>query len=239
MAAGGSDPSGRQARHLETIDELEESESELSVDSVLLGVRRRGRVSLVKQSTPARSEESRFTVSGSGDSLASWPQRAPHSRDPPHALLPSLQEAEDTPAGSDPSPSLSSPLHPQPAQRPLSPGGPSAAAVSPGQSSPLSNEDDSKDKDWPEPKKSRRRKKRRPNRRLSMRSEDGEEPAMPLKKKTGRKPRKNAKMTSEDVPEWLATLMHSIEEATHHELVVEQRRTAKQGHEAPESAWAK
>ncbi|XP_064202371.1 uncharacterized protein LOC135260771 isoform X1 [Anguilla rostrata] len=197
MAAGSSDSGGRQVWYLETIEELEESESEAELeDSVLLGVRRRGRVSLVKQSTPAHTEESCFTVSCSGDSsLASGPLRARRSRrsrGPPHRLLPSLQEADDAPGGPDQSLLPGSPSYPLAevqSERSLRPRGPGTAVMSPGESSPPREDTDaeSKDEDWVEPAASKKKKNKRPNRRLSMRSEDGEAPVAPPKKKRLRK----------------------------------------------------
>ncbi|KAJ8336830.1 hypothetical protein SKAU_G00380500 [Synaphobranchus kaupii] len=230
MAAGSSNRSGRQTLpwFLETIEEFGEQSEEDYSD--FLGVRRPSRVSLVKQSTPAQPEETRFTASCSGDSsLSSLPQRAHHSRDPPHGLLPSVQEAVNAPGGPDQSQLPCSPLHPldpldeRQSERPLRPRGPSAAEISPGEGSPLRKDIDVENKaeSRPEPTESKMKKKQRPNRRLSMRSKDGEAPVVPQAKKRIRKPRKDSKMTSPAVPDWLVKLMHSIEEATHHELVVE------------------
>ncbi|KAJ8272782.1 hypothetical protein GJAV_G00093370 [Gymnothorax javanicus] len=222
MATGISDSSGRQVRYLDTIEEEDEEE-----DSVLLAVRRRGRVSLVKQSTPAQSEESRFTVSGSSDSiLVSCPLRTHQTWDPPHSLLPSLQEADYSPAGPDQSQSPSTLLQTpgnQQSERPLLQGGPTAAVISLGESSPSTRETraEHEPRGQPAPIERKMRKNPRPNRRHWKRSEDSEAPVEPEKRKRVRKPHKNNKMTSPEVPEWLANLMQSIEEATHHELVIE------------------
>ncbi|KAI1901338.1 hypothetical protein AGOR_G00033300 [Albula goreensis] len=212
MSTGSSDSHWRQVEHMETIEECEEEEDE--EDWLVLVTRRQGRRSrsLVKQSTPAQSEESRFTASvtltgaESTSGEASLSPRSLRLRLHTHGLLPSLQEEDDTPQSSS--------------QRHLWSGGPSTAEFSlgPGLSAAQDVSWEDIDSSWMEPARGKVKQKRGPNRRLSMRAEDGELTLSGQKKKRTRKPRN--KMPSV-IPEWLAYLMHSIEEATHHELTVE------------------